>query len=115
MSGQPSSPTSREIARRLLALERAPGSSKASTPPTAPQLQQLCTRVTENLGDTMGDDGCTALLARALARTESAHPVLTSIRRITNGDIVLDGVATAVESHGVAAVTSGLHDEEGSS
>jgi hypothetical protein len=108
VTGQPSSPGSQEIARRLLALERAPGSSKDGATPTAAQLQQLCTRVTENLGDTMGDDGCTALLARALARTESAHPVLTIIRRISNGDIVLDGVAAGVESHGVGAVILGL-------
>ena len=56
----------------------------------------------------MGDDGCAALLARALARTEGAHPVLTVMRRITDGDIVLDGVAAGVERHGIGAVTAGL-------
>lgn len=101
-------PSSQEIARWLLALERAPGASKGQEAATASQLQQLCTRVTGNLADTMGGDGCTALLARALARTERAHPVLTSIRRISNGDIVLDSVAAGVESHGLAAATSGL-------
>lgn len=105
---QPSLLSSQEIARRLLALERAPGSGNNRAAATAAELQQLCTRVTENLRDTMGDDGCTALLARALARTESVHPSLTSIRRITNGDIVLDNVAAGVESHGVLAVTSAL-------
>ena len=106
MSGEQTSPSSQGIARRLLALASASG--KAGERASAAQLQQLCTRVTENLRDTMGDDGCTALLARALARTESAHPVLTTVRRITDGEIALDSVAAAVETHGVAAVTSGL-------
>lgn len=92
----------------MLAQERAPGSGNNSAAASAAELQRLCTRVTESLGDTMGDDGCTALLARALARTESAHPVLTNIRRVANDTIVLDGVAAGVESHGVLAVTTAL-------
>ena len=108
MSGQPSSSRSQEIARQLLASARVSESGSASEPPSAAQLQQLCTRVTENLCDTIGRDGCMALLARALARTESAHPVLTTVRRITNGDIELDSVAAGAERHGVPAVTSGL-------
>src|SRR5688572_16399717 len=108
MSEQSSSTNSRKIARRLLALERAPGSSKDSESPTAAELQELCTRVTAHLCDSIGEDGCTALLARALARTESEHPVLANIRRVTNGDVALEGVAAGVESHGVAAVISGL-------
>ena len=100
-------PSAQEVARWLLALERPPGASKDATAAAA-HLQQLCTRVTGNLADTMGADGCAALLARALARTEGAHPVLTNVRRNVNGGIALDGVAAAVESHGIDAVTTAL-------
>jgi len=71
-------------------------------------LQRMCARMCCNLRDTMGDDGCTALLARALARTEAAHPALMSIRRISRGTISLDRVVDGVEAHGVAAVTAGI-------
>ncbi len=56
----------------------------------------------------MGDDGCTALLARALARTEAAHPALTTVRRVNGSSIALDGVADATKTHGAAAVTAAV-------
>lgn len=96
-----------QAARRVLRRERDAGSSENS-PPTASELQRACHRVTENLRDTMGADGCTALFARALARTETAHPALKSIRRITKADIGLDDVARSVDAHGIAAVTGAL-------
>lgn len=96
-----------QTARRALRRERDAGSSENSAP-TASELQRACHRVTENLRDTMGADGCTALFARALARTETAHPALASIRRVTKADIGLDDVALAVEKHGIAAVTAAL-------
>jgi hypothetical protein len=71
-------------------------------------LQRTCLRVSENLRDSMGEDGCNALLARALARTEADHPALKNIRRINEGSIHLDGVVTSVEVHGVAAVTAAI-------
>ena len=56
----------------------------------------------------MGDDGSTALLARALARTEAKHPALTTARRISRGGITLDNVAEATETHGAAAMTAAV-------
>jgi hypothetical protein len=64
--------------------------------------------VFENLRDSMGEDGCTALLARALARTEPDHPALIDIRRLNDGSIHLDGVVASVEVHGVAQVTAAI-------
>lgn len=74
----------------------------------AEALQQLCTRVCDNLRDTMGVDGCTALLARSLARVEGAHPCLALIQRRDGREIHLDGVAAALETHGHAAVDSAI-------
>ena len=75
---------------------------------SAEALQRLCTRVTENLRDTMGVDGCTALLARALARTVSEHPCLALVQRRDGREIQLDGVAAALEIHGFAAVDTAI-------
>ena len=74
----------------------------------AAALQRTLARVRANLCDSVGDDGCSALLARALARTESDHPALTDIRKLNNGIVHLDGVVESVEAHGVAPVTAAI-------
>lgn len=71
-------------------------------------LERTCLRVSNNLRDSIGNDGCNALLVRALARTEANHPALTDIRSLNEGAIHLDGVLTSVEAHGLAAVTAGI-------
>jgi len=71
-------------------------------------LERTCLRVSDNLRDSMGNDGCNALLVRALARTEANHPALKNICRLSGGDIHLDGVLASVETHGVAAVTAAI-------
>ena len=98
--------TSAQIVRRLLVREGVPADGEQRVVGEA--LQRTCARVHSNLRESMGDDGCTALLARALARTEAKHPALTSIRRISRGNIALDGVASGVETHGAAAVTAAV-------
>jgi hypothetical protein len=74
----------------------------------AAALQRALVRMCVNLGDSVGDDGRDALLARALARTESDYPALKDIRKLNNGAIHLDGVAASVEAHGVAPVTAAI-------
>ena len=56
----------------------------------------------------MGVDGSTALLARALARTEVDHPVLKTVTHLNGNGISLDGVSASIDAHGVAAVTAGV-------
>jgi hypothetical protein len=63
--------------------------------------------VTGALRDSLGEAGCTALLARALTRTEADHPALRDIRRLDGGAIHLDRVAAGIETHGAPAVTAG--------
>jgi len=71
-------------------------------------LQQTCTRVLGNLREALGEDGCNALLARALARAEREHPPLKKIRRLYGDSIHLDGVAASVDAFGVPAVTAAI-------
>lgn len=101
------SPASVQIARRLLARDAAPGRERDPAAAGA-ALERVCLRVLHNLRDSMGDDGCNALLARALARTKADHPALTNVRRINDGSIHLDGVAAGVEAHGVAETTAAI-------
>lgn len=108
MSGDASqSATTKRLARRVLALEAAPGKELTPTIVGA-ALQQTCLRVSENLRDSMGEDGCSALLARALARTEGDHPALKNIRGQNGRGIYLDGIEASVKTHGVAEVTAGV-------
>jgi len=101
----PHAPTGTEMARRLLARETSAASEPAMV---AAALQRACERVSANLRDSVGDDGRDALIGRAFARTESAHPALKDIRKLNHGAIHLDNVVASVEAHGVAAVTAGI-------
>ncbi|HEY8176797.1 MAG TPA: hypothetical protein VIF32_13940 [Gemmatimonadaceae bacterium] len=99
-------PTSLQIARRLLAREAAPGKGREPKIDVA-TLQRTVASVSESLRDAMGEDGSTALLARALARTEAAHPALKKMRRLNEGSIQLDVVAS-IEAHNVATATAAV-------
>ena len=56
----------------------------------------------------MGRAGCAALLARALARTEGAHPVLKHVRGRADEGIRLDGIAASADAHGIESVTAAI-------
>lgn len=93
------------MAKRLLARETAGVVDHAAL---ATGLERVCTRVSANLRRSVGDDGYTALLARALRITEPEHAVLTSIRRLDGEGISLDAFAEHLASHGDQAVTAAL-------
>ena len=101
------SPSSLQIARRLLAREAAKV-NEGEREMVVAALQRACLRVSDNLRESLGDDGCNALLVQALARTEASHPPLKDIRRWNDVSLHLDGVPTSVEAHGVAAVTAAI-------
>jgi len=101
------SPTSLQIARRLLAREKLPeGNSKPEL--VGATLHRTWTRLSGTLSDSMGENGADALFTRALARTESQHPALRKMFRLDEGGIHLNGVVASVESHGAAAVNSAM-------
>jgi len=101
------SPTGLQTARRLLA-RSAPSGSKGEPKVIGAALQRTCARVSENVREAMGDDGWNALLVRAIAQTESAHPALSSIQLLNEGRVHLEGVVESVEAHGTAAVTEAV-------
>ena len=105
--GSPHTPRSSRSnrARRLAAqLDAAPADARAA----AETLQHTCNRVMDNLRDTIGTDGCAALLARSLARTEQEHPALMLVCREDGREIHLDKVADAMQRHGQAEVEAAV-------
>ena len=93
--------------RQLLDFGAAAGSERAAVALGA-ELQRTCLRITTNLREALGDDGCDALLARSLARTEAVHPALKDVRRIHNGNILLDNVAESIDLHEIGVVTNAI-------
>lgn len=98
------SPTARDLIRQLLAQEIA-----AAKQPDAvgAAIQRLCSRVSENLRRSLGDDGRDALLERAFTRAQPQHPALADIGQIGKSGVSLDVVA-GVNAHGVPAVTAAV-------
>ncbi|MEO7084129.1 MAG: hypothetical protein ABI442_20660 [Gemmatimonadaceae bacterium] len=92
-----------EIARRVLARD-APRDEHPTAEATAAGLQRACVHVVERLDDSLGEDGSTALIARALTKTQAVNPALRSIRQLKGARVAFDGVFAAVELHGVATV-----------
>lgn len=99
------SSTARDIARELIDQEVAGADEPAAV---GAALQRVWTRMAENLRRAVGDDGYNALLARALTRTQTEHPVLLDIRRVGKSDIYLDGVAESVTTRGAAPVRAAI-------
>jgi hypothetical protein len=100
----PLSPAAREMARQLLARETTVATEAAGPGAT---MQRASTRVADNLRRSVGEDGYRALLGRALARTQSDHPILKDLRHADDDGIYLD-VIGGVDTHGVAAVGAAL-------
>ena len=100
----PGSPKARELARLLIERET---SGVAEAAEHAAAMQRVYTDVASNLRRSIGDDGYNALLARALASTETEQPVLKEISRVDTAGVHLS-VAAGVERHGAAAVRSAL-------
>ena len=103
MKMDPSSPT-RPLIRQLLAREIG-----AAEGPDAvgAAISGLCSRVSENLRRSLGNDGRDALLERALTRAQPQHPVLIDIGRIEKTGVSLDIVA-GINTHGVSAVSAAV-------
>ena len=77
-----------------------------AAPAPADVLQRSCSRITANFRETLGADGCAALLSRAIARLGSQHTALEAMWRQDGREIYLDGIVAATERHGYPAVAA---------
>jgi hypothetical protein len=94
------------LARRLLAQDTPAGTLDPGM--AAVGLRKTCARVSAALRNSMGADGCNALLVRALTRVEAQHPLIADLRRASEGNISFDGLVKSVDDHGVAPVTTAI-------
>jgi hypothetical protein len=101
---------SSEVARRILARDALAAEYGTGSAPGAANLalQRSCIRVTDALRHSMGDAGCAALLARALTRTEGAHPVLKELHGRGDEGMRLDGIAACADVHGIDTVRAAI-------
>lgn len=88
--------TSRAIVERLLALE---GDPREGEPRSGKALRRVCRSVTDNLRESLGADGCDALIDRALARTQAEHPVLKEFPRGKGASVDLNDAVAGDEIH----------------
>ena len=70
-------------------------------------LGYRCRQVTASLREALGPDGCSALLARALAECEPTHPVLKHMRGPDGREVQLEGVSAGIERFGFDAAEAG--------
>lgn len=99
------SPTAQALVRDLLARE---GADTEDPVAIGAALQRLSSRVSKNLRHALGDDGQTALLERALARTKPDHPILTDARLFGESGVTPDGIAASINAHGAPLVTAAI-------
>jgi len=97
------SPRAREVAHRLFAREAPPSSD-----PSAVALYRVFADAVNNLRRTVGDDGCDAVLTRAVAHVTPAHPVAAGLRRTTTANINVEQIAASIAAHGEAATRAAL-------
>src|SRR5690349_21044264 len=76
--------TESDLVRRILWRE-TPAASDGKLESAGAALQRSFARMTDALRNSMGAGGCSALLARAFALAEIAHPILKELRP-RNGD-----------------------------
>jgi hypothetical protein len=98
-----------QTARRLIAREREHGSTDDSDHGSGDgALYGATQRAILNLREAMGDDGCDALLARAVANTRSRHPLVTELG---DGATLIPSrgrLTAAIATHGEAVVEAAV-------
>jgi len=95
------SPSTRDLARRLLAAEAA---SQSAADPRAPEGVRVCEKLRIHLARFIGPDGFTALLRRALALARAEVPALHGVTEKADGSLEgLDKLAAAAPDVGGAA------------
>jgi hypothetical protein len=92
---------SRRSARRRNGDEPLPGAAALA-------LHRSYTRVSGALRDSVGETGRAALLTRALARTEGAHPALKDLHVLGDDDVRLDDIAASIDAHSCKDVAEAI-------
>ena len=100
-----SAPSAHQLAQRLVA--RAARTSNAPSG-TASTVFEACLTTYRALSRSIGAEGATALLSRAISMAEKQHPLLRELSFDREDDEGLVGLRAAIEKHGSSALSAGL-------
>lgn len=104
-SAMPSTPQSvRKLTTRLIARER----SSQSSPDTAAAVHAACERVYREIARWVGQNGSRTLFTRALAETQSEHPLLAGFTVSPGSESGLAGLPDSIQTHGSGATAAAL-------
>lgn len=98
----------RELARRLLAREASDVHTKESPAGPAAAAERVFERLRAHLTRSIGAEGFRMLLARAIDRSRSEHPLLASVPRRTEPDWSVNGVAESLRTAAPAEAAEAL-------
>lgn len=104
----PTSPASRAVAERLLALAGAPNDAQPATPDPVVGAERVERALAATLSRWFGPYGYHALLTRALAAARPAHPALAEVRVRSPADPTLDGLSDAARAYGGQEALAGF-------
>ena len=97
--------TVRELAAQLIA-RRRDGPDDHAGNPEAIALERL----SAELCRWVGEEGCRVLLGRALTSAQRGRPALADLRVGSGSPPLIEGVREGVETHGPAAMASGIEE-----
>lgn len=92
-------------------MSRLHSEAQSSLETAALAIHRSYSRASNALRNSTGEAGRAALLARALASTERAHPALSDLRVLNSDGVHLDDIVSSIEAHGredVAAAVEAL-------
>ena len=77
-------------------------------PLSAAALEFRCRHLSESLRESLGVDGCSGLLMRAIAECDKEHPALQHMRGPDERELQLQDVSAAVALYGIRAVEAAV-------
>jgi hypothetical protein len=95
-------------ARHLISRMKLYPASDSASDPLVSALHRACAAAVLNMKHSIGDDGCNALLSRAFAGTEAAHPLAAKLRDSTAFITSRERLSAAVVAHGGTAVEAAV-------
>ena len=90
------SPAAQALVQELLSREDVDVTDSAAT---SSALRRLSSRVSTNLRSSLGEDGYTALLQRALARVQRRYPVLDDLGPPGHPSLDITAIAEGADAH----------------
>jgi len=89
-------------------MSRAHSEAQPSLEIAALAIHRAYSRASNALRNSTGEAGRAALLSRALASTERAHPALSELRVLDSDGVRLDDIVASIEAHGRENVAAAI-------